>query len=163
MRFRQLSRYLGVFFVFLFIVSWPLSYVYYRWDDKQVIRVYGGDPATGQRAVAFLGEYLQQHLREGMTREEVHRVIHSYRKSIIYRQSKESEYEIFILDPMETLFVEIGYENGKYKPVPNIDRDSGWDLPLKATFLISGAVFLLISILPFGIPKQGHSAKGEKV
>lgn len=87
---KRLFRYLGTALLLIFLASWPLSYAYYRWDDQRVIRAYGGDPTASRNAVAFLGEYLENHLAPGMTRDEVHGVIHSYRKSWVYKQSDAS-------------------------------------------------------------------------
>lgn len=69
------------------------------------------------------------------------------------------QYECITFDPLETLFVEVGYENGKYRPIPNVDREGGHDLTIKVVSLLSGAVLLLASVLPF---EKLVVAKGQR-
>jgi hypothetical protein len=139
-------RIIGICSLLLFIASWPLSYVYYRWDDSRIIKEYGGNTSSDLTAVTFLGTYLESRLRDGMTKVDVHLVINKVKFIDSYRQSSEIEMETFWLDPLETLFIQVEYENGVYKASPNVDRDFGYDGWIKIITALCGFVFLLGSV-----------------
>ena len=63
-----------------------------------------------------------------------------------FRQSVETEQEFFLLDPLETLFIQVGYEKGVYYGPPDVDRVSGYDGWIKAITASCSAVFLLLTI-----------------
>jgi hypothetical protein len=149
-RLRRISRYLGMSCLVLFLLSWPLAYVYYRWDDQRVIKAYGGDPKMERQLTPFLGRYFEEHLRGGMSLEEVHKAIREYSKiDVIEKKDGQVVREIIFLDPMQTLAIWVSYEKGQFSPPVNVDRVIGKDLEIQLAILISGAVLLLVSFIPF--------------
>jgi hypothetical protein len=139
-------RVFGICSLLLFVVSWPLSYLYYRWDDSRMIEEYGGNASVDLTAVTFLGSYLESRLRDGMTKADVHLAINKVKRIDSYRQSSEIEMETFMLDPLETLFIQVEYEKGVYKGPPNVDRNSGYDGWIKIITALCAFVCLLGSV-----------------
>lgn len=142
-------KYLGTASLALFLISLPAGYLYTRWENRQIVKAYGGDPASEPYAITFLGKYLEQHLHPGMTREQVHQVIHYYRKLDTYRQTDKDEFEFFFLDSLGIIFIHVAYEDGKYSPGFNLDNDLGSLVPIQMILLLVGAFALIISVLPF--------------
>lgn len=150
-RLKKVTRYLGLFFLSFFFLSIPLHHLYLKWDSHRVLRAYGGDPEAGLRAVPFLARYLEEHLEKGMTKEEVHRVIHHYwRVKKIDEPSDDTETEVYIFDPLETLVLWASYQNGRFSAIDNIDRSaSHLEIVIILTSLIVGLTFVLASFIPF--------------
>jgi hypothetical protein len=145
---------MGVALLLVVALSYPLLYAYFRWDDERVIRSYGGTVASGQRASDFIAEYLNQRLRSGMRPEEVRAVIGRYVRSEMHPEGERTESELFLLDPLETLRVQVVYEDGRLIPGVMADRYWGKDLLILLALLLMGFLCLLVSFLPLEQPQR---------
>lgn len=147
---KRFVRRLGIFFLVLFAACLPLRELYFRWDSNRLIQAYGVDPVSVRYRYSFPAEYIQEQLQPGMTREEVHQLIHTYWKAEVVRDADgKIEAEVYFFDPLQTLFGWIAYENGRFKPHANFDRAEGLDLYILVAFFAIGVGLSMASFFPF--------------
>ncbi|MFQ5541711.1 MAG: hypothetical protein ACE5E2_02690 [Candidatus Binatia bacterium] len=85
-----------------------------------------------------------------MTIEEVHKVIHTYWSMKTLEDSNgRVETEVYVFDPLETLYGWVSYENERLIPTANFDRTIGLDGKIQFYSAVAGVVLLLASLIPF--------------
>ena len=144
-------RWLGLFLI-LFAVVWvfPLNTLYHRWDSNRLIKAYAVDPTSVRARYSYPAEYIQPQLKEGMTKEQVHKIIHTYWKMrTIQDLDDQLEVEIYTFDPLQTLYAWISYDKQGFTPHAPFDRTIETSVYISLISFGAGVVFLLLGFFPF--------------